>query len=128
MNIAILHGRIAADPELRTTKGGTSVLDLRVATPDREKKGDEWVDAPNFHSVTIWGRDAENVAKYLNKGDGIVVRGKIKYEKYEKDGETKWATKIVADMGGIDFGAKKAGGNSSSGDDSYSKPDPDAPF
>ena len=68
VNKAILVGRLGFDPELRRTQGGTAVVNLRLATSDRRKDGDQWVDHTEWHTVTAWGRTAE-------EGQAVVRRG-----------------------------------------------------
>lgn len=116
MNLVILKGNLGRDPELKHTKSGTPVVSLSVATNGREKKGEEWIDAVEWHRVTVWGKQAEHCAKYLQKGRQVLVRGRLKTESYEKDGVKKWETKIIAEPFGVDFigkaGASDAGGSS----------------
>ena len=98
VNKAILVGRLGVDPELRTTASGTNVVNVRMATTDRRKEGDEWVPHTEWHNVTIWGRTAENVAKFCTKGKEIYVEGKIQTRKYtDKSGNDRYSTEIVAD-------------------------------
>ena len=98
VNKAILVGRLGADPELRTTGGGTSVVNIRLATSDRRKEGDQWVEHTEWHNVTVWGRSAENVAKFCTKGKELFVEGRIQTRKYtDKTGADRYSTEIVAD-------------------------------
>ena len=98
VNKAILVGRLGADPELRNTAGGTSVVNIRLATSDRRKDGDQWVDHTEWHNVTVWGRSADNVAKYCTKGKELFVEGRIQTRKYQdKSGADRYATEIVAE-------------------------------
>lgn len=61
MNKVIIHGNLGADPETRTGQSGSVVANFRVATRERVKKGDEWVDHTEWISVVAFGRTAENV-------------------------------------------------------------------
>tara|TARA_R110001583_G_scaffold115633_3_gene266181 strand:+ start:235 stop:636 length:402 start_codon:yes stop_codon:yes gene_type:complete len=98
VNKAILVGRLGADPELRRTGSGTSVVNMRMATSDRRKEGDEWVDHTEWHNITVWGRSAENVAKFCTKGKELFVEGRIQTRKYtDKTGAERYSTEIVAD-------------------------------
>ena len=98
VNKAILVGRLGVDPELRTTGTGTHVVNIRMATTDRRKEGDAWVAHTEWHNVTVWGRTAENVAKFCTKGKEIYVEGKIQTRKYQdKSGADRYSTEIVAD-------------------------------
>ena len=98
VNKAILIGRLGVDPELRKTGSGTSVVNFRMATSDRRKDGDQWVDHTEWHNVTVWGRSAENVDKYCSKGKEVYVEGRIQTRKYtDKTGAERYSTEIVAD-------------------------------
>jgi len=136
VNKAILVGRLGADPELRTTGNGISVVNLRMATSDRRKEGDGWVDHTEWHNVTVWGRTADNVAKFCSKGKELFVEGRIQTRKYtDKAGIEKFSTEIVADnvrfLGGradnspiVQAQNKSFSGN----DNSYSRKDEEIPF
>ena len=112
VNKAILIGNLGADPEVRTTNSGTSVCNLRIATNSRVKRGDEWEDATEWHSVVCFGRTADNAGKYLSKGRKVYVEGRIQTRKYQdRDGNDKWATEIVADTLTFLGGQSDGGGN-----------------
>lgn len=96
-NQVILVGSLGADPEIRYTQGGTTVLNFRVATTERwkdttgaQKEETEW------HSVVCFGKPAEESAPHLRKGSYVRVEGKLKTESYEKDGQKRYTTKIHA--------------------------------
>jgi len=97
MNKVFLLGNLGADPELRVTPGGQAVLKLRLATNesylDRNNVRQERVE---WHRITIWGRRAEALGKILNKGDSLFVEGRISTSSYEKDGEKRYSTEVVA--------------------------------
>lgn len=115
MNKVFLHGRLGADPDLRFTQGGTAVLNLRLATTDRVKKGDEWTNETTWHQVVMFGKRAEALSKTLEKGSGVVVEGRIRNSSWEKDGVKRYKSEIIVDD--LEFGAKK--GSGSRADDGY---------
>lgn len=92
VNKSILVGRLGKDPVTREANGKANTsfsLATSFGTGDQEKT--EW------HNVVLWGKAAENAAKYLTKGSLVYVEGRISYETYEKDGEKKYITKIVGE-------------------------------
>lgn len=97
LNRVMLLGNLGADPELRVTQGGQAILKLRLATTesylDRNSARQERTE---WHSVTLWGKRGEALAKILNKGDRIFVEGRIETSSYEKDGEKRYRTEVVA--------------------------------
>ena len=88
INRVIITGNLTADPELRSLPSGTSVCKLRVACNTRRKDGasGEWVDKPNYFDVTVWGAQGENCARYLAKGRGVAVDGRLEWREWESDG------------------------------------------
>jgi single-strand DNA-binding protein len=78
------------DPELRFANSGTAIAKLGVATNERKKNPDtgQWEDGDtSFWDCTAFGQLAENIGDTLEKGQAVIIRGKIKQEKYEaKDG------------------------------------------
>jgi single-strand DNA-binding protein len=98
MNVHLIVGNLGADPEVRTTGGGTSVCDLRVATSYRFKNREgDWEDGTDWHSVTVWGGQAEACGKYLTKGSKVAVEGRVTTEKWEdRDGNNRYTTKTIA--------------------------------
>lgn len=97
MNKVILFGNLGADPELRRTNSGEAVLNLRLATTesylDKNKQRQERTE---WHSVTVWGKRGEALAGILRKGSRVLVEGSLRTSSYEKDGEKRYKTEIVA--------------------------------
>lgn len=91
MNSVHLIGRLTRDPEVRYA-GETAVCHFTLAV-DREFKKDE----ADFIPCTVFGKQAENLGKYMAKGRQIAVRGRIDVSSYEKDGERKNRTTVIAD-------------------------------
>ena len=97
-NQAIIFGRLGADPELRNTNNGNAVASLRVATSHRRKVGEQWEEVTTWHGVKVWGRSAENCAKYLTKGSQVQVVGRMEHGEYtNKEGQTVRTFEIIAD-------------------------------
>lgn len=121
LNKVMIIGNLGRDPELRTTEGGQSVATLNVATTDTwvDKSGNKQ-ERTEWHRVNVWGRQGENVAKYLKKGRSVYVEGRIQTREYtDKEGVKKYATDIVADivqfLGGAPGGGDSEGGGGSGG-------------
>lgn len=97
MNKAILLGNLGQDPELRYTSGNDAVMDLRVATTERYKSGEEWKERTEWHTVVVWGKRAEALAKILSKGSRIAVEGRISTTTTGEGDAKKYYTKVVAE-------------------------------
>ena len=97
MNKAILMGRLGRDPEVKTAQSGGAVVSFSMATNEREKQGQEWVDVTEWHYVVAFGRTAELIGERCRKGDQVLVDGKMKTRKWTgKDGVEKQRTEVVA--------------------------------
>lgn len=116
INKVILIGNLGNDPEVRPA-GSTSVCSLSVATTRSyfNKTTNERVEETEWHRVTVWGKDADNAAKYLTKGRQVYVEGRLQTREYEdKDGVTKKSTEVVAET--IQYLGGKGGGDDAQGD------------
>ena len=95
INHVTLLGRVGADPELRSTKSGTAVVQLRLAT-DRYSKSNETTET-DWHSVVVWGKTAEAVARYVAKGHRVHVTGRLQQHSWQTDsGELRSQTEVHA--------------------------------
>jgi single-strand DNA-binding protein len=98
INRVVLTGNLTRDPELRATPSGTSVCSLRLASNTRRKTSDGWVDKPNYVSVTVWGAQGENCARFLAKGRPVGIDGRLEWREWTgQDGAKREALEIVAD-------------------------------
>ena len=99
INRVVLVGNLTRDPELRHTPGGTPVCSLRVAVNDRKRdESGNWVDAPNYFSISVFGNQAESCAQYLSKGRPVGVDGKLRWREWQaQDGSKREAVEVVAD-------------------------------
>ena len=95
LNLAILIGRLTADPELRYTPNGTAVASFTIATDRFDKEGEK---ETTFIPIVVWRKQAENCAEYLRKGSLAAVEGRINVRSYEdKEGKKRWVTEVVAE-------------------------------
>ena len=102
-----LVGYVAQEPNIRTTKTGKTVTDLRVGiTPRyRDQATGEWRDAESsYFTVSCWDRLAQHVRASMHKGEPVLVRGKFKTSTFEdRDGRPRTETRITADVVGHDL-------------------------
>lgn len=92
MNKVQLVGRLSKDPEAKTTQNGKSVTTLTVAVTRNHNK-----EQTDFLRVITWEQLADNCGKYLVNGQRVAVVGEIQNRQYEKDGQKRYVTEIVAD-------------------------------
>lgn len=114
INTVAVSGNLTKDPELRHLPSGTSICMMRVAVNAREKIDGEWQDRANYFNVTVWGAHGENCAKYLERGRGIMVSGRLRWREWEaNDGSKRQDVEIVADQ--VVFMPSKDGNERSGG-------------
>lgn len=95
MNKCILIGRLTRDPELRYTQSGTPVCSESLAV--RRPTARDGEDDADFINITIWGKAAENLAKYKRKGGQIAIEGRLQVSNYtDREGAKRWKTEVVA--------------------------------
>ena len=104
LNIAVIQGRLTADPEIRTTGGGTTVMSFSIASErNYEVNGERQTD---FINCVAWRNTAEFINKYFSKGQMIIVEGSIETRQYEdRNGNKRTAVELVASR--VHFSGKK---------------------
>jgi single-strand DNA-binding protein len=99
LNRVQLIGRLGKDPESKHTPTGKKVAHFSVAVSNRWKTREgETKEYTEWINVEAWGRLGEVSQEYLKKGSLVYVEGRLKTDKYEDKGETKYFTKVVAQM------------------------------
>jgi single-strand DNA-binding protein len=99
INKVILIGNLGQDPESRTTPGGTTVTNIRIATSEswRDKQSGEMKEQTEWHTVVMWNRLGEIAAEYLKKGSQVYIEGRLRTRKWQdKTGNDRYSTEIVA--------------------------------
>jgi len=111
INRVVLVGNLTRDPELRHTPGGTPVCSLRLAVNSRRKdESGQWVDKPNYFSISVFGNQAESCTQYLSKGRPVAIDGRLDWREWDaQDGTKRQAIEIIADS--VQFlGGREGGG------------------
>ncbi|MBS0583880.1 MAG: single-stranded DNA-binding protein [Proteobacteria bacterium] len=125
INKVILVGNLGADPETRYTPSGTAITSIRIATSEswKDKQTGEQQERTEWHRVDFFGRLAEIAGEYLKKGRQVYVEGKLRTDEYEKDGQKRYSTKVIADemqmLGGREGGGGEGGGYGGGGGGGY---------
>jgi single-strand DNA-binding protein len=96
LNSVNIMGNLTRDPELKYTNSGKSVCNLSIANNRTYTSNGEKVTEVSYFDVEVWGVVAENCAKYLAKGRGVIVEGRLKQDRWEKDGKTQSRVRIAA--------------------------------
>lgn len=131
VNKAIIVGRMGQKPELKYTPAQTAVTNITVATNEtrRDTNGNN-IDSTEWHRVVVFGKTAEFVANYLDKGTLIYIDGRLQTRSWEdRDGVKKYTTEIVAQTvtplgsgGGAQGGARSQDNSGYSGGAPASSP------
>ncbi len=101
VNSITLIGNLTRDPELRFTTNGTPVASFSVAVNKRvqSKESGEWVNDADFFNVVAWFKLAENLAASLNKGDRVIVIGRLAQQNWDdKQGQKRTEYKVIANI------------------------------
>jgi single-strand DNA-binding protein len=143
VNKVILVGNLGKDPEVGYTQGGTALCKFSLATGESYvNTAGERQDKTEWHNIIVWGKQGENVGKYLSKGRQVYIEGKIQTRSWddEKTGQKKYMTEINAqrvvflgsraDGGGDGGGYEKGGGGpvQGGGGSGIGPDDDDIPF
>lgn len=101
INQIILLGNITRSPELKYTQTGTAIFRFSIATNRQwtDKESGEKKEAVDYHNIIFWGKLAELVSQFTDKGSRILVQGRLQTRSWEKDGVKKYMTEII----GSDF-------------------------
>ena len=95
-NKVILGGRLTAEPELKTTQSGLSVVSFSIAVNRKTKQGEE--QKADFFNVTAWRQTAEHISRYFHKGSSICIVGSLQNSSWtNQKGEKQFRTDIIAD-------------------------------
>ena len=99
INKVILIGNLGQDPETRSTPGGTTVTNIRIATSEswKDKQSGEMKEQTEWHTVVLWNRLGEIAGEYLKKGSQVYIEGRLRTRKWQdKTGNDRYSTEIVA--------------------------------
>ncbi len=108
LNLVQVCGRITRDPEVVTTQNGTQITKFSVASNRvwNDKNSGNKHEEVEFHNIVSFGRTAEIIAQYFNKGDEIYIQGRLKTSNWDdkETGQKRYKTEIIAEK--FEFGQK----------------------
>jgi len=100
VNKVILIGNVGADPEVRYLDRGVAIANFNLATTERGytmQNGTQVPDVTDWHSIVLWRNLAEWAQQYLRKSMKVYVEGKLKTRSWEKDGQIRRKTEVIAE-------------------------------
>lgn len=98
-NLVLLTGNVGNDPKVNALENGIKVATFSLATSTggyTSKEGKEIPEVTQWHNIVAWRGLAELCEKFVHKGDKVEIIGTIQYREYEKDGQKRYVTDIVA--------------------------------
>src|SRR5512141_339159 len=136
-NKVILLGNLTRDPEVRYTPNGSAVASFAIAINRKYKHGEETKEEVSYIDIVVFGKQAEACGQYLNKGDGILVDGRLQQRRWDdkETGQKRSKVEVVAQS--VNFMPKRSGQQAASsrsgGAESEPMPEPpvgedDIPF
>jgi len=117
INKVILIGTLGFDPDHRMTPGGQAVATMRLVTNETymDRNSGQRKESSEWHRVVVWGKTADLVKQYLHKGRQVYVEGKLKSREWEKDGQKRTTTEVVAQRV-VFLGGRSDGGGAPRGE------------
>ena len=100
VNKVILVGNVGSDPEVRYLDRGVAIANFNLATTERGytmQNGTQVPDRTEWHPIVLWRNLAEWAEKYVRKGMKLYVEGKLQTRTWEKDGQVRRKTEIIAE-------------------------------
>lgn len=126
LNKVILIGNLTADPELKQTQSGISVVSFTIAINRRyqSKNAADGQQTADFINIVAWRQSAEFVSRFFKKGKPILVCGSLQSRSYtDNSGNKRYVTEVVADeVGFVESKSESNGGTSQYTPDAYTTP------
>lgn len=111
INQVIMIGRVTKDSDVKRTGSGVSICSFSIAVNRRVKEGETWSDKVSFLEMAVFGKTAENMAKYLVKGQQVAIQGSLEQQRWEKDGAKMSKVSVHVDSIQL-LGGRRDGGQS----------------
>ena len=96
INIVVLVGRLTRESDLKYTNSGFAVCKFSLAVNRRKRTGDKWEDEVSFIDVVLWGKSAEALHPYLDKGRQVSIAGELRQSRWEQNGQSRSKIEVVA--------------------------------
>jgi single-strand DNA-binding protein len=125
-NKVILLGNLTRDPEVRYTPNGIAVASFAIAVNRKYKQGDETKEEVSYIDIVVFGKQAESCGQYINKGDSVLIDGRLQQRRWEtEEGQKRNKLEVVAQS--VNFMPKRSSAGRGLGGDSHPEPAPEAP-
>lgn len=120
LNSVTLIGRLTRDVDVSYISSGTACGKFSLAVNESKKGASgKWTDVANYFDVILWGKLAENLKMHLLKGKMVAVKGHLKQDRWEKDGQKLSKVSIVAESVQLCGGTSSGNSNGNRSGNSY---------
>lgn len=99
VNKAIIIGTLGRDPEVKYTAGGSTLVNMSIATNEtwKDRQTGQQQERTEWHRIVIFGKLADVAAQYLRKGAQVYIEGRLSTRKWQgRDGQDRYTTEIIA--------------------------------
>src|SRR5512135_944925 len=123
-NKVILMGNLTRDPEVRYTPNGIAVASFAIAVNRKYKQGDETKEEVSYIDIVVFGKQAESCGQYINKGDAVLIDGRLQQRRWDDKDTGQKRSKIEVVAQSVNFMPKRSSGGQGH---SHTEPAPEAP-
>lgn len=125
-NKVILLGNLTRDPEVRYTPNGIAVASFALAVNRKYKQGDETKEEVSYIDIVVFGKQAESCGQYINKGDSVLVDGRLQQRRWDDKETGQKRSKIEVVAQSVNFMPKRASSGQGGGQ-AHAEPLPEPP-
>ncbi len=125
-NKVILLGNLTRDPEVRYTPNGIAVASFAIAVNRKYKQGDETKEEVSYIDIVVFGKQAESCGQYINKGDSVLVEGRLQQRRWDDKESGQKRNKIEVVAQSVNFMPKRSSSGQAAGQ-GQSEPAPEPP-
>ncbi len=120
-NKVILLGNLTRDPEVRYTPNGIAVASFAIAINRKYKQGDETREEVSYIDIVVFGKQAESCGQYINKGDSVLIDGRLQQRRWDDKESGQKRSKIEVIAQSVNFMPKRSSPGQAAG---HGSPDP----
>ncbi len=118
INVVVLVGRLTRECELKYTNSGTAVARFSLASNRRKRTGDnKWEDEVSYIDCVLWGKQAETLNPFLEKGRQVCIAGELRQNRWEQDGQSRSKIEVVVNNIELTSGGQGQGASPRQGGD-----------
>ena len=126
-NKVILLGNLTRDPEVRYTPNGIAVASFAIAVNRKYKQGDETKEEVSYIDIVVFGKQAESCGQYINKGDSVLIDGRLQQRRWDDKDTGQKRNKIEVVAQSVNFMPKRSSAAGHGGAHAQPEPPPETP-